>query len=70
MKKATVGNLFGGHDEVSVRKDGTCRVRSSHAEGPKQLNLLTGQPEFAHTKRNPWTDEREAEDTRRGLVAK
>ena len=69
MKKARVGNLFGGHDEVSVRRDGTCRVRSSHAEGPKQLTL-DGGIEFAMTKRNPWTEEREGEDTRRGLVAK
>ncbi|MBM3956793.1 MAG: hypothetical protein FJ313_01930 [Gemmatimonadetes bacterium] len=69
MKKATVGNLFGGHDEVQVRRDGSCRVRSSHAEGPKQLTIFGGV-EFAHTKRNPWTDEREAEDTRKGLVAK
>jgi hypothetical protein len=70
VKKARVGNLFGGHDEVRVRKDGSLRVRASHQEGPKQLNLLTGRPEFAETKRNPWTEEREAEDTRRGLVAK
>lgn len=69
MKKATVGNLFGGHDEVTVRRDGTCRVRSSHAEGPKQLTIF-GSVEFAHTKRNPWTDEREADDIRKGLVAK
>ena len=69
MKKATVGNLFGGHDEVTVRRDGSCRVRSSHAEGPKQLTIFGGA-EFAHTKRNPSTDEREAEDIRKGLVAK
>jgi hypothetical protein len=69
MRKATVGNLFGGHDEVSVRRDGTCRVRSSHAEGPKQLTIFGGV-EFAHTKRNPLTEEREADDTRKGLVAK
>jgi hypothetical protein len=69
MTKATVGNLFGGHDEVRVRKDGTCRVRASHAEGPKQLTL-DGRVEFATTKRNPSTEEREAEDIRKGLVAR
>lgn len=69
MRKATVGSLFGGHDEVNVRRDGTCRVRASHVEGPKQLTL-DGGIEFAATKRNPWTEAREAEDQRRGLVAR
>jgi hypothetical protein len=70
MNQARVGNLFGGHDEVRVRRDGTCRVRASHVEGPKQLNLLTGEPEWAETKRNPWTEEREAEDARQGRTAR
>jgi len=69
MRQATIGSLFGGHDEVTVRRDGSCRVRSSHREGPKQLTL-DGGVEFAATKRNPWTEEREAEDTRRGRVAR
>jgi len=69
VKKATVGNLFGGHDEVRARRDGTCRVRASHAEGPKQLTL-DGGVEFATTKRNPWTAEREAEDERQGRAAR
>jgi hypothetical protein len=69
VKQATVGNLFGGHDEVRVRRDGSCRILVSYREGPKQLTIFGGV-EFAETERNPWTDEREAEDNRKGLVAK
>jgi hypothetical protein len=63
------GNLFGGHDEVQVKRNGTCRVIATHSKGPKQLTL-EGNVEFANTKRNPWTEEREAEDARKGLVAR
>ena len=70
MRKATVGNLFGGSDDVRVRRDGSVRVVRHEKSEVKQLNLLTGEPEFAETKRNPWTDEREAEDSRKGLVAR
>ena len=63
------GNLFGGHDEVRVRKDGTCRVIATHSEGPKQLTL-EGNVEYASTKRNPWNEQREADDARKGLTAR
>jgi hypothetical protein len=63
------GNLFGGHDEVRVRKNGTCRVLATRSEGPKQLTL-EGGIEFANTKRNPWNEQREADDARKGLTAR
>jgi hypothetical protein len=54
---------------VQVKRNGTCRVIATHSKGPKQLTL-EGNVEFANTKRNPWTEEREAEDARKGLVAR
>ena len=56
MKKATVGNLFGGSDEVRVRRDGTVRVLRHEKAEAKQLNLLTGEPEFPRTLRNEATE--------------
>jgi hypothetical protein len=54
---------------VRVRKDGSCRVLATHSEGPKQLTI-DGGVEFATTKRNPWNEQREAEDARKGLTAR
>ena len=56
MKKATVGNLFGGSDEVRVRRNGTVRVLRHEKAEAKQLNLLTGEPEFPRTLRPEATE--------------
>ena len=70
MKKGTIGNLFGGSDEVRVRRDGTARVLRHNKTGAKQLNLLTGEPEFARTLRNEATEalDRADEAKRKALL--
>lgn len=69
MKRlARQGNLNGGVDEVRVLKGGRASVKATNA-AIVQLTL-DGRAEWAHTKRNPWTDEREAQDAREGKVAK
>jgi len=70
VKKQRVGNLFGGSDEVRVRRDGTVRVVRHHRTEAKQFNLLTGEPEFARTLRNDATEalDRAEEAKRRALL--
>ncbi len=69
MRRPMQGNVFGGFDEVRVARSGRARATGLHTEAV-QLNLLTGEPEPAVTLRNPWNEEREADDARKGLVAK
>ena len=69
MKKVTVGNLFGGSDDVRVRRDGTARVLRHHKSKAKQLNLLTGEAEFARTLRNDATEALDRADEPRRKAA-